>query len=72
MQLTPKIKGQIEKVVWDYNVDEKTLEDIFEGRKEIFSLNKFKLYARLLMSVYWYKLLDCLGVMVLRRYYLMK
>jgi hypothetical protein len=61
MKLTDKIKKEIKRVVWDYAVDDSTLCDIFEGKQSTFSLNQNKLYARLLVSTGWYKLLDCFG-----------
>ena len=62
MQITSEIKKELKRIVWDYAVDEKTLWDIFAGKKTTFSLNKNKLYARLLLSTSWYRLLDCLGL----------
>lgn len=62
MKITPLIKNELKRVVWDYSVDENTLCAIFEGKASTFSLNKEKLYARLLLSTPWYGLLDCLGL----------
>ena len=62
MKITPEIKSELNRVVWDYAIDENTLQDIFEGKTTTFSLNKEKLYSRLLLSTPWYRLLDCLGV----------
>lgn len=61
MKITPEIKNELNRIFWDYSVDENSLCDIFEGKTSTFSLNKDKLYSRLLMSTKWYKLLDCLG-----------
>ena len=62
MKITSEIKKELKRIVWDYSVDEKTLWDIFEGKSRTFSLNKKKLYSRLLLSTPWYRLLDCLGL----------
>ena len=62
MKITSEIKKELKRIVWDYSVDEKTLWDIFEGKSATFSLNKNKLYSRLLLSTPWYRLLDCLGL----------
>ena len=62
MEITPEIKKELERIMWDYSIDEKTLWAIFEGKISTFSLNKEKLYARLLLSTQWYRLLDCLGL----------
>ncbi len=62
MKITPEIKSELKRVVWDYSVDEKTLWDIFEGKASTFSLTRDKLYSRLLLSTPWYRLLDCLGL----------
>ena len=62
MKITPEIKNELKRIVWDYSVDEDTLGAIFEGEMSTFSLNKEKLYARLLLSTSWYRLLDCLGI----------
>lgn len=66
MKITPKIQKELNRIVWDYSVDEQTLHDIFEGKTSIFSLTQEKLYARLLVSTSWYKLLDCLGIIGLK------
>ena len=62
MKMTPKIKDELKRILWDYAIDEETLTAIFDGKTATFSLNKEKLYARLLLSTQWYKLLDCLGI----------
>ncbi len=62
MNITPEIKNELKRILWDYSIDENSLCDIFEGRTSTFSLKKEKLYARLLMSTKWYKLLDYLGI----------
>ena len=62
MQITSKLKTELKRVIWDYSLDEGTLLSIFEGKVSTFSLNQEKLYARLLLSTSWYRLLDCLGV----------
>lgn len=62
MKITSEIKKELKRIIWDYSVDEKTLWDIFEGKSTTFSLNKNKLYSRLLLSTPWYRLLDCLGL----------
>lgn len=61
MKITPQIKHELKRIVWDYAIDENALYDIFEGKMSTFSLNKEKLYSRLLLSTRWYRLLDCLG-----------
>lgn len=61
MNITPEIKNELKRVVWDYSIDENTLCDIFKGETSTFSLNKEKLCSRLLLSTKWYRLLDCLG-----------
>ena len=62
MKITPAIKNELKRIIWDYSIDENTLWDIFEGKSATFSLNKNKLYSRLLLSTPWYRLLDCLGL----------
>ena len=62
MKITPELKNELKRIVWDYSIDENTLWDIFEGKSATFSLNKNKLYSRLLLSTPWYRLLDCLGL----------
>ena len=62
MKITPKIQNELNRIVWDYSVDEQTLSDIFEGKASMFSLTQEKLYARLLVSTSWYRLMDCLGI----------
>ena len=62
MKITPEIKNELKRVVWDYSVDENTLWAIFEGKTRTFSLNRDKLCSRLLLGTPWYRLLDCLGV----------
>ena len=61
MKMTPELKNELRRIVWDYAIDEETLWAIFEGKKTTFSLNKDKLYSRLLLSTPWYRLLDCFG-----------
>ncbi len=62
LKITPELKTELKRVLWDYSIDEDTLWAIWEGKSETFSLNKNKLYARLLLSTPWYKLLDYLGL----------
>ena len=61
MNITPEIKKELGRLVWDYAIDEQTLYDILEGKTSTFSLNREKLLARLLLNTKWYRLLDCLG-----------
>lgn len=61
MNITPEIKLELKRVMWDYSVEESVLWDVFEGKMSTFSLNKEKLYSRLLMSTKWYRLMDCFG-----------
>jgi len=62
MKITPELKNELKRIMWDYSVDENTLWAIWKGESATFSLNKNKLYARLLLSTPWYRLLDCLGL----------
>ncbi len=62
MKITPELKNELKRIIWDYSIDEQTLCNIFEGKTSTFSLTKEKLYARLLLSTSWYKLLDTLGI----------
>jgi len=62
MKITPEIKNELKQIMWDYSVSDDVLCDVFEGKTATFSLNKEKLYARLLLSVKWYKLLSFIGV----------
>jgi len=55
------VKEALKKILWDYNIAEEEAILILEGKKKTFSLNKEKLYARLLLSVKWYSLLDMFG-----------
>ena len=66
MELTSELKNELKRIVWDYAIDEETLCNIFEGKTCMVSLSKEKLYARLLLSTSWYKLLDCLGINALK------
>ena len=59
--ISEDLKQALRQSVWDYDVTDADLADIFEGRKRTFSLNREKLCARLLVSVHWYRLLDLLG-----------
>ena len=61
MKITAELKNELNRIMWDYSVDEEALLAIFEGKISTFSLNQKKLYARLLLSTPWYRLLDCLG-----------
>ena len=62
MKITPELKAELKRVMWDYSIDEDTLGAIWEGRSVTFSLNKNKLRSRLLLSTPWYRLLDCLDI----------
>ena len=62
MRITPELKNELKRIMWDYFVDENTLWAIWEGKSATFSLNRDKLCSRLLLSTSWYKLLDYLGV----------
>ena len=62
MKITPALKIELKRILWDYSIDENALWAIWEGKKKTFSLNKNKLRARLLLSTSWYRLLDCLGL----------
>ena len=66
MKITAKIKSELKRVMWDYAIDENVLQDIFEGKTTTFSLNKEKLYSRMLLSTPWYRLLDWLGTIGLK------
>ncbi|NCU33549.1 MAG: hypothetical protein EOM23_11620 [Candidatus Moranbacteria bacterium] len=61
MKITPQLKKEIQRVLWDYTIDDNLLDNILSGKMSTFSLNKEKLFARLLLSTKWYTLLDCLG-----------
>lgn len=61
MIVTPELKQELKRVVWDYSVDEETLQNIFEGKISTFSLDRDRLCVRLILSAPWYRLLDCLG-----------
>lgn len=62
MRITPELKKELKRIMWDYAVDEDTLWAVWEGKSATFSLNRDKLCSRLLLSTSWYRLLDCLGV----------
>lgn len=62
MKITPDIRNELKRIVWDYAIDESALCAIFEGKTSTFSLSREKLYSRLLLSTQWYRLLDCLGL----------
>jgi hypothetical protein len=66
MKITPRIKTELRRILWDYSVPEQTLWDIFEGKTSTFSLTQEKLYARLMMSTPWYRLIDCFGIQGLK------
>lgn len=66
MKTTPELKNELKRVLWDYSIEEETLWAIFEGKVSTFSLNQEKLYARLLLSTPWYRLLDCFGIIGLK------
>ncbi|MBI3601850.1 MAG: hypothetical protein HY209_03050 [Candidatus Omnitrophica bacterium] len=62
MKLTPEIKKELKRILWDYSIDEQALWAIFEGKMATFSLTQEKLYTRLLLSTPWYRLLDCFSI----------
>lgn len=62
MRITPELKKELKRIMWDYAVDEDTLWAVWEGKSATFSLNRNKLCSRLLLSTSWYRLLDYLGV----------
>lgn len=62
MKITLGLKNELKRIMWDYTIDDETLWAIFEGKTSTFSLTQEKLYARLLLSTQWYRLLDHLGV----------
>ncbi len=62
MKLTPEIKKELKRILWDYSIDEQVLWAIFEGKTTTFSLTQEKLYTRLLLSTPWYRLLDCFDI----------
>ena len=62
MKITPELKNELKRILWDYSIDEETLWAIWEGKSATFSLNKNKLYSRLLLSTPWYRLVDYLGI----------
>ena len=62
MKITPELKAELKRIMWDYSIDENTLWAIWQGKRKTFSLNKNKLCSRLLLSTPWYRLLDCLGI----------
>ena len=62
MKITPELRNELKRIIWDYTIDEQTLWAIFEGKTSTFSLTQEKLYMRLLLSTPWYRLLDCLGI----------
>ena len=62
MKITPELKNEVKRIMWDYSINEETLWAIWEGKSVTFSLNQNKLYSRLLLSTPWYRLLDCLGI----------
>lgn len=66
MKITPKIMEEFKRIMWDYHVDAKTLVNVAQGKISTFSLNQSKLFARLLVSTSWYRLLDCFGVQGLK------
>jgi hypothetical protein len=61
MKITPKLRDELKRVVWDYAIDEEMLVSIFEGKTRTFSLTQAKLHSRLLLSTNWYTLLNYLG-----------
>ncbi|OQX79168.1 MAG: hypothetical protein B6D56_07705 [Candidatus Omnitrophica bacterium 4484_70.1] len=63
---TEKLKEELKKIVWDYEISLEELIQILEGRKKSFSLNREKILARLLLSVNWYKLLEIFDPQVLK------
>ena len=66
MKINEKLKEELKKIVWDYEVSLEELIQILEGRKKSFSLNREKILARLLLSVNWYKLLEIFGPHILK------
>ncbi len=66
MNINEKLKEELKKIVWDYEVSLEELIQILEGRKKSFSLNREKILARLLLSVNWYKLLEIFGPHILK------
>ena len=64
--VTPELKNELRRVMWDYAIDDNALLAIFDGKLSTFSLTQEKLYARLLLSTSWYRLLDCVGTIGLK------
>ena len=62
MKINDEIKKDLKRLVWDYDISEAELAEIFLGKTSTFSLNREKLCARLLISTSWYRMLDHFGV----------
>lgn len=58
---TNKLKALLKTVVWDYNIDEEELLEIFLEEKEGRALNADQLKARLLNTYNWYFLVSSFG-----------
>ena len=58
----------LEKIFWDYNITEPahSLYDFVLGKKEIETLDRNRVVARMLTTVGWYDLVDIFGLKHLR------
>mgnify|MGYP001060713307 CR=1 FL=1 len=56
-----KLKALLKEVVWDYNISEDELLEIFLQNKEGYSMNKADIEARLLGYYSWHHIIRVLG-----------
>lgn len=65
---TNKLKDLLKGVVWDYNISETDLLEIFLHDKKGQALNADQLKARLLNTYNWYFLIDFFGKDVAKKF----
>ena len=58
---TTELSQMLKKVVWDYNIQENQLIDIYFDNMKSNSLSSKELKTKLLNGFSWYKLIDVLG-----------
>jgi len=57
-----ELKRRLKQVVWDYNISEDDLLEIFLRGKTITGLNQTQLKAKLLNGNNWYTILKLVGI----------
>ncbi|MBY0426750.1 MAG: hypothetical protein K2Q22_14010 [Cytophagales bacterium] len=56
------LKTKLKEVVWDYDVSESQLLDVFLGKSQVKGMDSKNLRTKVLNSYNWYFLIDMLGI----------